>query len=600
MNRNIPACVMSALLMLGLTGIASGSSLGGVTKLVMRVHPAKVNRRLVELVADAGQPGLIEAKRGQALGEVARAHCGNVDENYFPLFKKANPGVIAADSTVESTLPADVLLTMPACVQYAAFSMTQLKDTGTWSEIELRDPTRKDQLIAEFRKSMGAAGFKLEDSEELTLYSNLSREKLDELGACKGTATEPAFDPIELLQVLAANNRHMPPLMRGSPVLVVVPDTGLFTDGNMPFPGHRIDRIGWSRNPRDPGEGITPHADMSKGQHGTHVSSIALGGPNLIGLLDSIDVRLRLAPFNILNRNGTIGVAGLSNVIAVADNANAVVNLSVGRQIMFHELVGALDVRSDVLFVVAAGNDGASLLTRRVYPASFGGDNSGRHNLITVAALDTNGQLAAFSNYGDQYVDISAPGCLQSAYEREENGYRIVQVSGTSFAAPHVSFTAALLRAVWPTAVPSRIKARILSGADISPLLDPAKVAYSRQLDVVKSLAVYQDVVEAVVDGKVRRIRGTLHPRHVLFDICEKIPDLWRHYEPGRNTVRKIARVSRPHDALLVDWENYDGEFKTDLCAAQDLSIEITEEDTHRRYEIAGTDLIDVVFAETR
>ena len=337
-----------------------------------------------------------------------------------------------------------------------------------------------------------------------------------------------------------------------------------------------------------------------RAEHGTQVASIALGGPSLIGLLDSIDVRLRLAPFNILTRNGSVGLTNLSDAIAIADNTNAVVNLSVGRQEPFVEIKAALESRSDVVLVVAAGNEGDSLQTRRVYPASQGGDNAGRLNVLTVAALDNDGRLAAFSNYGWRYVDIAAPGCLQRAYERDANGYRVVEVSGTSFAAPHVSFTAALLRAVWPMAVPSRVKRRILSGADISPLLDPTKVAFSRKLNVVKTLAIYQDVVEAVVEGKVRRIRGTVDAAHELFNVCTSVPDLWRHYEPGRNTVRKIARVSVPNDALLVDWENLDGEFKTDICAPRNFSIGITEEDTNRHFDIAGPDLIDIVFAETR
>ena len=598
MNRIIASCIAGTLLSFACSA-SPFPKMKNLNKLVMRVNPAKVDRQLVELVADVGQSGVVHAKRDQRLGDVARAHCGNVDENYFALLKKANTGVLAAELTIDATLAADVDLAMPACVKYTPFSTTQLKETGAWSEIQLRDATKRTQVISEFTKSMGA-GLAVEDPEEITLYSNLSRERLDKLGACKGPAEEPAFDPIELLQVLAANNRHMPALMRGNPAVLIVPDTGLYTDGNMPFPVHRIDRIGWSRNIRDPGEGIAPYADTATSQHGTQVASIALGGISLIGLLDSLDVRLRLAPFNILTRNGSVGLTNLSDAIAIADNTNAVVNLSVGRQEPFVEIKAALESRSDVVLVVAAGNEGQSLQTHRVYPASQGGENAGRLNVLTVAALDSDGKLAAFSNYGARYVDIAAPGCLQRAYERDANGFRVVEVSGTSFAAPHVSFAAALLRAAWPMAVPSRIKRRILSGADISPLLDPNKVSYSRKLDIVKTLAIYQDVVEAVVDGKARRIRGTLDESHELFNVCSNAPDLWRHFQPGRNTVRKIARVTVPNEGLLVDWENQDGEFKTDICAPQYLSIGITEEDTNRHFDIAGPDLIDIVFAETR
>ena len=184
--------------------------------------------------------------------------------------------------------------------------------------------------------------------------------------------------------------------------------------------------------------------------------------------------------------------------------------------------------------------------------------------------------------------DWPVEGLLVHVAGEDPNGFRVVEVSGTSFAAPHVSFAAALLRAAWPMAVPSRIKRRILSGADISPLLDPNKVSYSRKLDIVKTLAIYQDVVEAVVDGTARRIRGTLDESHELFNVCSNAPDLWRHFQPGRNTVRKIARVTVPNEGLLVDWENQDGEFKTDICAPQYLSIGITEEDTNRHFDIAG------------
>jgi hypothetical protein len=320
---------------------------------------------------------------------------------------------------------------------------------------------------------------------------------------------------------------------------------------------------------------------------------------------------LRLAPINIFEDRGQacghficppVRSSVFNNAIDIADDANAIVNLSVGRQVPFTEISGALRSRGDVLFVVAAGNDQSSLDNRRVYPASYGGNNEGQHNLITVAAIDFNGTRAAFSNYGSNYVDIAAPGCRQAVFERDPDtsGYRETQASGTSFAAPQVSFTAALLRAIWPYASPGKLKSRILSGADISPDLPATEVAGSRVLNVSKTLAVYQDVVDARINGEFHRIRGWIDPKYGTFSLCGGSLNLQRNSGPSFNRVRKIAKITQPPGGLRVDWENYNGVFKTQDCPLQDTSIAITEAFTRVHYEIPGDQVIDIVFAEPR
>ncbi len=594
MKRDISAIGIGiAALTLGWTAVV-----GAEEMLVVAMKPASVDRELVRHIAAVGPPTTVDAKAGVTVGDLVRGRCGNVDANYLALLKAANPQLSMPDWNSDTQLPQPTTVEMPACVRFSSFAAQQSKDANSWSEILLKDAQARLSMLAEIRKRQ--ANIKEEVSNEVKLYSNLSPEELK--GACQMPPTDPAFDTVELLQVIASNNRNMPPLTRGMPVVVMVPDTGLYTNDAMPFPIHRVDRLGWSRSPLDHNEGIAPHATLAQRQHGTQVASIALGGPALIGLLDSLDIRLRLAPVNILEADGRVGIASLSNAISIADNVNAVVNLSVGRQVPFEEVTRALEARSDVLFVVAAGNDGASLLQRRVYPANQGGsNNAGRHNLITVAALDSDGKLAAFSNRDARYVDIAAPGCLQPAYEKnDDSGYRVVEVSGTSFAAPHVSFTAALLRAMWPNSVPRRIKSRILSGADVSPLLDPTQVAFSRKLNVVKALAIYQDVVEAKVAGNVKRIRGHLASPAGTLLLCGETLKLSRNFAPGWDIVRRIARIAGPPEKFLVDWEDENGEFKTDLCAAEDLPVRILEEDTGTMHQIASSDVVDIVFAETR
>ena len=92
-----------------------------------------------------------------------------------------------------------------------------------------------------------------------------------------------------------------------------------------------------------------------------------------------------------------------------------------------------------VLLVVAAGNDGDSIESKPVYPASFTNGN-----ILTVAATTQRDSLASFSNYGSKSVDLAAPGDdIHSTYPK--SAYK--SLDGTSMAAPLVAAAAAMLRA---------------------------------------------------------------------------------------------------------------------------------------------------------
>lgn len=109
-----------------------------------------------------------------------------------------------------------------------------------------------------------------------------------------------------------------------------------------------------------------------------------------------------------------------------------------------------------VLFAIAAGNDSFNLNKKEktVVPAMINAKNS-----ITVAALKPNGELAEFSNYGDQYVDVAAPGVAIKSSGLEN---RMVYMSGTSQATPYVAGIAGMIYDACPTKFTPELAKKIL------------------------------------------------------------------------------------------------------------------------------------------
>jgi subtilisin family serine protease len=120
-------------------------------------------------------------------------------------------------------------------------------------------------------------------------------------------------------------------------------------------------------------------------------------------------------------------------------------------------------IKKDVLFVAAAGNSAKNNddSENSIYPASFD-----LPSLISVAAYDPRGERALFSNFGNKTVHVGAPGV--EIFGVDLTGYRYR--SGTSFAAPHVTGVAALMKAASPNLEAKEIKNRILkSGTPLHP-----------------------------------------------------------------------------------------------------------------------------------
>jgi hypothetical protein len=160
-----------------------------------------------------------------------------------------------------------------------------------------------------------------------------------------------------------------------------------------------------------------------------------------------------------------------------------------------------------VLFVVAAGNDGGS--ADDFMPARWGGTS--KRNVITVGAVSSTDQWWSKSNQSPDHVDLAAPGCGVPTFNWDGTSFTKVVVNGTSFSAPLVSFAANLLQEY---ASGARRKNRILSTGRYSQDL-VGKTRSARILDIPTALATPFDVVRNG-DGTIRLGHITLSPGATL------------------------------------------------------------------------------------
>ena len=131
------------------------------------------------------------------------------------------------------------------------------------------------------------------------------------------------------------------------------------------------------------------------------------------------------------------------------------------------------------MFVAAAGNDGSDNDRRPHYPSNYD-----LPNVISVAALDRNDQLASFSNWGVKTVHVAAPGKdILSTWLGD--AYR--DASGTSMAAPQISGVAALILAKEPNLSVEKLKERILKSVDKLDSLN-GKIASGGRIDAAKAV----------------------------------------------------------------------------------------------------------------
>jgi hypothetical protein len=254
--------------------------------------------------------------------------------------------------------------------------------------------------------------------------------------------------------------------------------------------------------------------------HGLAVTTLIIGGRDLERWRHAIQFPFAVTEANLVplnRRNYVINPGHLDRALALAGtptNNFQIVNLSLAT----NQRLSSLEKPQlkGVVVVTAAGNDTQQVDPNKVtWPAALGGkprfDEVDHTVFITVGAHDAEGRLAEFSNYG-MAIDLLAPGCRVPSYKlsndqdpKPNTGF----VTGTSFAAPLVSFTAALLDSLDGFhGRPGAIKTRIITSTDFkSDLLE--KAYSSGILNIPKALASKFDVLQA--EGEPRFSLGSVN-----------------------------------------------------------------------------------------
>ena len=199
--------------------------------------------------------------------------------------------------------------------------------------------------------------------------------------------------------------------------------------------------------------------------HGAAVASLMAAqedGVGVMGVSPNSDVRL----YNPFDGTGTANWQGVTNGIAkLYGHGATVTNASLGvpgwtLSAEWGEILTALDDRKHgFVLVKAAGNEGVAQSTDIAWPDGFGAPG----NLLLVGSAGPTNEISQFSNTPGEACILVAGACQEQNKLKyrflvapgelmlvEDNQGGVTRMTGTSFSAPLVTGTIALMQTRWP------------------------------------------------------------------------------------------------------------------------------------------------------
>lgn len=358
---------------------------------------------------------------------------------------------------------------------------------------------------------------------------------------------------LENIPCKASYDLNLLPLLTGAqnlnPIVVAIIDTGVQVDhpdlashiwinpGEIPNNGVDDDKNGyvddingWDFFHNDSTLYSTSPANTANhfddDDHGTHVAGIiAAANNNNIGIAGvASNYNVQIMSLKVLGGQDSGSTSTAVKAIKYAEKMGAsIANCSWNFIIQSKDpLLERTIHESDIMFVCAAGNEAVNVDRSPSYPASYNFSN-----VISVAATDSMGSLAPYSNYG-KTVTTAAPG--SDIYSTIIGGY--VYNSGTSMATPMVTGILAMMYAnkanLYPTQYKSLIKSSVLANNPLSG------VVYSNgSIDASTAISKTQ-VTKKKKDKKKPVIKAKVKTKKNMVTVQLKIKD------KGSSKIQKV------------------------------------------------------------
>lgn len=362
---------------------------------------------------------------------------------------------------------------------------------------------------------------------------------------------------------------------KGAGVTVAVIDTGIDTD-HEEFKG-RISKLSYDASD----DKIVKDYDMSviedEQGHGTSVAGTlgaAMNDKGVAGIAP--EAELLVIKCDADAEGNFLRASDLVFGLAYAIEANAdVVNMSFVTDENIFSYYTKLAVDSDVICVAAAGNDSTALLN---YPAAD-------ENVIGVGALDSDWELAAYSNYGDN-SDIVAPGSVYTTKMGGTYGY----TQGTSLASPIVAAAAALYRVDHPGAEFKEIRDYLIaSSVDLGTSGEDVLYGYGA-LDIYAFL--YEEKGTITYEMQTDEIKNETQPfvkGHTVQLMLEPeredvVFDGWYYDRDCTDEVEYYTDVFSQDVTLYAKWANEDDANAYTYATLPDGTVKILSYTGKRKY----------------